>query len=310
MKKKKIENNLFSFLDIISCGFGAVVILVLILKYNPSKENIEQSEDLYNLTVELKKLERTQKELENSTSLLRQKLSKVEKNLISELNELSIIENKLENKNQLNRSLSESLQILELVKNKAQSFKPSSIEQTNRDLEVGGIPTDSNYIIFVVDTSGSMLRIWDKVSRKMENILNIHPNVKGFQILNDMGIPLISGYKNRWIPDTKTWRKNSLKLFKSWSSASTSSPIEGILTALNDYSSSDKSISIYAIGDDYTGNTYDQHINNITSVNRKKKFKTRIHGIGFLAKDTTDRFSILMRELTYRNNGTFLALPK
>ena len=52
-----------------------------------------------------------------------------------------------------------------------------------------------------------MLTIWDKVSNKIENILNIHPDVKGFQILNDMGVPLISGYENKWIRYTSMEEK-------------------------------------------------------------------------------------------------------
>ena len=43
-KKRNLENTLFSFLDVISCGFGAIVMLVLIYKFNPS-ENIENYEE-------------------------------------------------------------------------------------------------------------------------------------------------------------------------------------------------------------------------------------------------------------------------
>ena len=35
-KKRKMENTLFSFLDIISCGFGAIVMLILIYKFSPN----------------------------------------------------------------------------------------------------------------------------------------------------------------------------------------------------------------------------------------------------------------------------------
>ena len=43
-KKRDLENTLFSFLDVISCGFGAIVMLVLIYKFNPS-ENIENYDE-------------------------------------------------------------------------------------------------------------------------------------------------------------------------------------------------------------------------------------------------------------------------
>ena len=54
---------------------------------------------------------------------------------------------------------------------------------------VGGIPADSDYIIFVIDTSGSMQSAaWPESSGiEMLNILDVYPEVKGIQVLNDMG---------------------------------------------------------------------------------------------------------------------------
>ena len=50
----------------------------------------------------------------------------------------------------------------------------------------------------------------------------------------------------------------------------------------------------------------------IKSSLNKSKLKDRrlakIHGVGFISANTTNRFAILMRELTKRNGGTFLAL--
>ncbi len=70
-------------------------------------------------------------------------------------------------------------------------------------------------------------------------------------------------------------------------------------------------MSIYVFGDDYTGGSYDQVIDKITKMNRGggKKRLAKIHGIGFISQYTTNRYAILMRELTKRNGGTFLALP-
>jgi hypothetical protein len=65
-------------------------------------------------------------------------------------------------------------------------------------------------------------------------------------------------------------------------------------------------------GDDYTGSSYGPVINKITKYNslaNSGKRLAKIHGVGFISPGTTDRFSILMRELTKRNGGTFLALP-
>ena len=48
------------------------------------------------------------------------------------------------------------------------------------DEEIAGIPVDRRYVIFVVDTSGSMKQIWSDVSKVMNKILEIHPKVDGF----------------------------------------------------------------------------------------------------------------------------------
>ena len=308
-KKRDLENTLFSFLDVISCGFGAIVMLVLIYKFNPS-ENIENyDEDNEKYIIKINELQSINDELKITKEQLTNKILKIDKKFLE-------INNSIQNKKihspieKKKKDLKDSAEALKLVENNLKSFSLKKKKEIVRDIEVGGIPVDSDYVIFIVDTSGSMLTIWDKVSKKIENILNIHPNVKGFQILNDMGVPLISAYKNKWIPDTPTWRKNSLKLFKMWVIASNSSPLEGIEWALIKYSDPKKSVAIYVMGDDYTGGDYDIAINKITNLNKKKNFKTRIHAIGFLAQDTTDRFSIIMREITKQNNGTFIALPK
>ena len=60
---------------------------------------------------------------------------------------------------------------------------------------VGGIPVDSEYIVFIIDTSGSMQRnAWRLVQKKMRETLEIYPKVKGIQIMNDMGNFLFSQY--------------------------------------------------------------------------------------------------------------------
>jgi len=149
-------------------------------------------------------------------------------------------------------------------------------------------------------------------TREILNVLSIHPKVIGFQILNDMGKSLISGYSGRWIPDTPQRRKSVMKVFTSWADASNSSPVEGIETALKLYAKPDQSMAIYVFGDDYTGSSYDPVIASITKKNRRRQNGqqlAKIHGVGFLSKHSTNRFAILMRELTKRNGGTFIALP-
>lgn len=314
MKIKKKDFDIFnlSFLDIITCGFGAMVLLVLIshTDRDTPKLSADQVENQLEQVMTLK----------TQVDNLAQKIDQQKK-----LNEVQLEESK-----NLGRATQISSQNLSIKENEAKevagdldglSLVQSTLERisiapstsnTFRDNEVGGIPVDSDYVIFVVDTSGSMQTIWNRVTQEIINVLTIHPQVKGFQILDDQGRAILSGYSGRWIPDVPFRRKSVMKLFKGWQSASNSSPVEGIMTALKQYKKRGHTIAIYVFGDDYTGDSYDSVIASITRTNTSQengKRLAKIHAVGFPSQYTTDRFAILMRELTKQNGGTFIALP-
>jgi hypothetical protein len=312
MRIKRKEFHIFnlSFLDIISCGFGAVVLLVLI---SNTVENTSRSS-----VMEVEKLLGQVMTLENSIDTLAQKIDSQKKNNAAQLaasNQLDAaaqtLSKNLSTREQEENKLAGDLQGLALVQSTLDRVSISPITaNTLRDEEVGGIPVDSDYVIFIVDTSGSMQSNWGRVSREILNALSIHPKVIGFQILNDMGKSLISGYSGRWIPDTPQRRKSVMRVFGSWADASNSSPVEGIEMALRRYAKKGQSMAIYVFGDDYSGSSYDPVIAGITKMNeRQGQPLAKIHGVGFLSEHTTRRFAILMRELTRKNGGTFLALP-
>ena len=312
IQKKEFDIFSLSFLDIISCGFGAVVLLVLISNTadDSARSSVEEVESLLGQVLTL----------ENRIAGLADQIDQQKKKNDDQLAESGSLGSaaqtllkSLGQKEKEENSLAGDLQGLSLVQSTLQrvSIAPST-SNTTRDEEVGGIPVDSDYVIFVIDTSGSMQAIWNRVSREIINVLSIHPQVKGFQILNDQGKALISGYSGRWIPDTPQLRKSVMKVFGGWKDASNSSPVEGIEMALKRYAKPGQSTAIYVFGDDYTGSSYDSVIASITRMNRVQQNGRRlakIHGVGFLSKYTTGRFAILMRELTKRNGGTFLALP-
>ena len=53
---------------------------------------------------------------------------------------------------------------------------------------VGGVPVDSEYVVFIIDTSGSMQSLaWTLMRRKVEETLRIYPRVKGIQVMSDQG---------------------------------------------------------------------------------------------------------------------------
>ncbi|MFN2287975.1 MAG: VWA domain-containing protein, partial [Chromatocurvus sp.] len=185
---------------------------------------------------------------------------------------------------------------------------------------IGGIPVDSEYLIFIIDTSGSMFSYaWQRMMNEMESILSIYPDVKGVQILNDMGNYMFSRYRGQWIPDTPGRRTAIMQNLRNWNVFSNSSPVEGINQAIRAFSGDGKKISIYVFGDDFTGNSITEVLSVVDRMNARNaegQRLVRIHAVGFPVlyqqapqqQGSVHRFASLMRELTYRNGGTFVGL--
>ena len=186
---------------------------------------------------------------------------------------------------------------------------------------VGGIPVDSEYIIFVIDTSGSMFQnAWPRLIDVIVDTLDVYPNVKGIQIMNDMGDYMFDSFRGQWIPDTPARRTTIINTLRNWSPYSNSSPVEGVTAAINTYYAPDKKISIYVMGDDFQpGGSITQVLRTVDRLNAKDANgnpMVRIHAVGFPVifalepryRQSAYRFANLMRELTQRNGGTFVGL--
>lgn len=317
MKKKSRDFDIFtlSFLDIISCGFGAVVLLVLISKTDISPISTVE-EDARGLLERVLSTEAQNSSLQAELIAAHDAVSS-KRTLLKSMETLSAKANQQQQAAQQQvATVKDDVAGLEAVQNSLQRLKQSNLSRHTadvRDDEVGGIPVDSDYVVFIVDTSGSMRDIWGRVTKEVENIIKIHPKIKGFQILNDNGAHILSSYQGRWIPDTPQRRKSVIDLFKTWQSASNSSPIEGLEVALKTYVNPNVKVSIYIFGDDYTGSSFDPVIDALVKLNTNKitgAKLARVHGVGFMSKYSTNRYATLMREIARRNDGTFIALPR
>ena len=184
---------------------------------------------------------------------------------------------------------------------------------------VGGIAVDSEYIIFVIDTSGSMQSAaWNQVVRKVDETLSIYPRVKGIQVMNDMGDYMFPQYRGTWLEDGAGVRNRIIQTLSGWAPFSNSSPVEGIREAIDTYYDPSKNISIYVFGDDYTGDSVEEIVDAVDQINIADEMgrrRVRIHAVGFpVYLDQPNariyRFAALMRELAYRNDGTFVGLTE
>ena len=301
-----------SFLDIIACGFGAIVLLVLLAKDSPDPS----VHDAQAATARLDALAAEMTRRDEAMSRIREIQEQIarEKTRISLGTEMINLTE--QNLNDVDRRINEHEQrIVALKENINQASKEKKPPAPSPKIEnVGGIPVDRKYVVFVIDTSGSMQQIWPRVMSQVESLLEAHPEVEGFQVMNDSGSHLISSYARRWIPDSPARRTSVLRAIKNWTAMSYSDPIPGIKAALRAYSSYRKDLSIYVMGDEYSGGSYDIPLQQISRLNtdpKTRKSQARIHGIGFfnpLTPVTNQQYSTLMREVARQNGGAFVAV--
>jgi hypothetical protein len=325
-KRRPAPEISLSFLDVICCGFGAVILLLMITK-TVEPQVLEES----TVIAEGKVSALTEQlfEIRGETNILNRELV-AKREQISEFEmQIAILQGSLASSKSrfdaLQVTLNSNSIVAEQLAIARQELSEEEERLLGRDAErknqlIGGIPVDSEYIIFIIDTSGSMFSYaWQRMLSEMEATLNIYPNVKGIQVMNDMGNYLFSRYAGQWIPDTPARRQLILRNLANWNAFSNSSPVEGITQAVRSFYDRDKKISIYVFGDEFTGRSIEDVVLTVDRLNAEadtQERRVRIHAVGFPVQfirppelqDTGIRFATLMRELTHRNGGTFVGL--
>ena len=328
MKRREFNMFTLSFLDAICCGFGAIIILFVLSKGGETRATQQIREEARGV---IERLEGELREIQGKTEFANLALTK-RKGQLSEYEELLVrlradlaeVEGRFasalergEAQNELEGQLAEAKQKLTEEMRRLLHGIPLRPESP-----IGGIPVDSEYIIFLIDTSGSMQTYcWPLVVKKLDEILDIYPRVKGIQVMNDMGTYMFTQYAGRWIPDTSARRRAILNTLRSWRAFSNSSPVEGLTTAIKTFYHPDKRISIYVLGDEFSGLSMEPVLQEIDRINLKDASgarRVRIHAVGFpvlmqdelkgIAGSTGDRFATLMREVCRRNGGAFVGL--
>ncbi len=328
MRKKDRENDAFnlSFLDVITCGFGAIILLLMIAR--TGQITVLETSDvslqgmvrdlqtqLFEIRGETKVFNRELNAKHEQLSVWDEKIARLQ----SDLRYTKTRYDEMADDSSVNAIITGQLELaLQSLTDEMQRLQAKT-KEIHSSL-VGGIPVDSEYIIFIIDTSGSMVNAnWDKMINQLVATLDVYPKVKGIQIMSDMGAYMYSQYRRKWIPDTKGRRKVIINTLRSWNTFSNSSPVEGITAAIRSFYDPNKKISIYVFGDEFTGPSVRDVIKVVDRLNPKDangKTKIRIHAVGFPVPATAPehfqitrrRFATLMRELTQKNGGTFVAL--
>ena len=322
-QRREYQEASISFLDVISCGFGAIVLLLVIAKVGDPGA-LEEAEEALRGTV--KEFQQQLFDVRGESVVLNDQLKSRKQQLSELIERVARLKAKLASVDKQATTISlsqaretEQLQlVMQILTEEMERLVGPEFKQQNN--LIGGIPVDSDYIIFVIDTSGSMqVAAWERVKKEMINILDIYPDVKGIQVLNDMGQYMFSAYRERWIPDSPKMREEIITTLGNWAPFSNSSPVEGINAAIQTFYKRDRKISIYTLGDDFQGRTIRNVVRAVDKLNRAHLGAdrlVRIHAIGFpvhFAREgapsaSAIKFAALMRELSYNNGGTFIGL--
>lgn len=329
MRRRSRETEQFSisFLDVASCGFGAIIILLMITKSAaPTTEELTETIPagvIQELTQQLFAIRSETDELRQEVNSARERNASVEQLIASMRSQRQALEGDYALAREQGDDTTEEIgQLLlarqTLTEEMQRLFADARVQESSY---IGGVPVDSEYVIFVIDTSGSMYEnAWGRMLETIEETLDVYPEVKGIQIMNDMGDYMFDSFRGEWIPDTPSRRVQILSTLRTWDPYSNSSPVEGVTAAIGSFYSPDRKISVYVLGDDFQqGGSIEQVLRTIDRINVEDANGdrlVRIHGIGFPVilsgsarfQQSGYRYASLMRELTQRNGGTFVGL--
>ena len=328
MKKKRRENEAFSisFLDVITCGFGAIILLLMIAKTGDSPILESAVESMHGI---VRELQVQLFEIRGEARILNRDLDAKHEQRSEWEQRVARLQAELAQEELRYNSIRDDSAVGVIIKGEFELVLQQLTEEMKRLLAqkdrvrtdlIGGIPVDSEYVIFIIDTSGSMVNYhWENMIDQLITTLDVYPRLKGIQIMSDMGDYLFSRYRRTWIPDTEGRRKVIINTLRSWRAFSNSSPVEGITRAIRAFYDPGKKISIYVYGDEFTGPSIREVLDTVERINPKDKdgnTRVRIHAVGFPVPSsagehfllTNKRYASLMRQLTHENGGAYVGL--
>ena len=331
MRRRRDHDSNFglSFLDCICCGFGAIILLFVLTMGS-------QGQIIQRLRDELQHL--VQQRLARLAELRAEETVVAEESR-AQSEALRRAEERAQELRSLIDSLSAQIQTLDagrqalLVELEQQRTevdalqKKSEIELPLPEINAPvGLPIASNYIAFVFDTSGSMRdpmsgRLYAATLTKIAEVLESYPSISGMQFLDADGRYLLRSPPGQWIPDDPSLRTTVLEALARYPVFSSSNPVPGIIRAirtLHQPENPEMRMSVFIFGDEYTG-TAEPVLAQLERINPRGEDGRRrvtINAVGFptvlryglTADHTGMKYANLMRELTYRHDGAFIAV--
>ena len=312
MSKQRKISELFSmsFLDIMACGFGALVLILLISEFQESEvKQVENNADIF-----LEAQEEKAKKIIKVESLDRLMSSNIE-DLISARQRLDVLKMELKKKSLISAKLNDLASDTDFQISK-QRLKSLSAPMEQK--EASGIKLDSRYLVFIIDTSGSM-EPWVKIVQEIDNLIQTFPDLEGYMVMNDNGSIFHGG--DPWLNPTKTNRSASIGILRANRAkyGSLSNPIVGLKKVIRVWGDKYKDLGVFIMGDDILDQT--SRIETISqevlklNTDLSGKTKVRVNAVGFLTsranisqQQGNKNYLMLMRELTEQSGGAMVVV--
>jgi hypothetical protein len=331
MRRRPTQVFSLAFLDCICCGFGAIILIFVLSVSTQDRANQETLAKLRAVIAahlaSIAQIHVKKDDLEKSNARVTDLIvdARLKNDSIHAL--LDELEGQLQNEKKGQKAL--VVDADELKKDIAARQKKTDVPVLPdvKPLPVGLPVSHTNYVVFVVDCSGSMRdpttdQLWSIVVRKMQEVLEIYPKIEGFQFIDADGRFILRGGA-RWIEDSPEARTEAIRTVRRYSADNNSNPVPGILQALTrlyDPTNDQMKMGIYIFGDEFStdesAEAVIRRLDELNPADASGNRKVTINAIGFPTTinyefsmgNTGLRFANLMREVCYEHGGAFIAL--
>jgi hypothetical protein len=335
IRRRQTEIFSLSFLDCICCGFGAIILIFVLSIGSRQREQLDVLLALQRALAEqaaaLTRIEAAQLEARREQERLTPRLAAARRSQDSLQALIDQLERSLQQEKKGQQALLVDLD--ELRKEIAARQRKPDHEMVLKAVPPApvGLPVGSNFLAFVVDTSGSMRDpnfggLWPVVIRTVETVLDAYPNVQGIQLIDGDG-RFILGRRGSgtagWLPDTPQTREAIKRTLRRYDQDTVSNPVPGIYNAMRflyDKENSGMRMGVFVFGDEFNSpQSADEVIRRLDELNPANEQGIRavtINAVGFPTTiryqfsmgNTGLRFANLMRTVTYLHGGAFIAL--
>jgi len=335
IRRRQSEIFSLSFLDCICCGFGAIILIFVISIGSRQRAQLDVLLALQRALAEqaaaLTRVEAAQIEARRDQQRILPRLEETRRRQDSLQAMIDQLERSLQQEKRGQQALLVDLD--ELRKEIAARQRKPDHELVLKEVPPApvGLPVGSNFLAFVVDTSGSMRDpnfggLWPVVIRTIETVLDAYPNVQGIQLIDGDGRFILgrraSGTAG-WLPDSPQTREAIKRTLRRYDQDTVSNPVPGIYNAMRflfDKENAGMRMGIFVFGDEFNSpQSADEVIRRLDELNPANEQGARavtINAVGFPTTiryqfsmgNTGLRFANLMRTVTYLHGGAFIAL--